>query len=315
MVKSDKLYGRCRSYEMLFACNRGAVDPAMAAKAKLRFPGLSVLPWYLVVLIALAGCADGSSLPTSQRVTESVAASASAPLNFVVIGDSIPYNSPDDCPNCTGFVDRYGKAIGESLQRPVMTSNLSEHTGLTLAGLLAELPSLESQLAEADVILVGIAHNSIALNSDMPCGATFDESTNQLSDWSKVNARCAKTAAETSRPQFDQLFSRLVDLRAGKPTIFLTVNKYSDWIGWQAAHLTADQQKRTVLQHDVWNTMLCDVAEANHFNCVDIYHAFNGPHGTKAAGDLLAADYTHPSDKGNALIAKLLVARGYAPLG
>jgi hypothetical protein len=106
MVKSDKLYGRCRSYEMLFACNRGAVDPAMAAKAKLRFPGLSVLPWYLVVLIALAGCADGSSLPTSQRVTESVAASASAPLNFVVIGDSIPYNSPDDCPNCTGFVDR-----------------------------------------------------------------------------------------------------------------------------------------------------------------------------------------------------------------
>jgi hypothetical protein len=51
-----------------------------------------------------------------------------------------------------------------------MTSNLSEHTGLTLAGLLAEPPSLESELAEADVILVGIAHNSIALNSDMPCG-------------------------------------------------------------------------------------------------------------------------------------------------
>jgi lysophospholipase L1-like esterase len=59
--------------------------------------------------------------------------------------------------------------------------------------------------------------------------------------------------------------------------------------------------------------MLCDVAE-DHFNCVDIYHAFNGPHGTKAAGDLLAADYTHPSDKGNALIAKLLVA-WIRPLG
>ncbi len=61
--------------------------------------------------------------------------------------------------------------------------------------------------------------------------------------------------------------------------------------------------------------MFCDVAEANHFDCVDIYHALNGPHGTKAAGDFLAGDYTHPSDKGNALIAKLLVARGYAPLG
>ena len=26
-------------------------------------------------------------------------------------GDSIPYNSPDDCPGCTGFVDQYAKAV------------------------------------------------------------------------------------------------------------------------------------------------------------------------------------------------------------
>ena len=287
----------------------------MFARTRLSVRALSLFPWCLVVLLALAGCARDSGSPASSSGIESAAASASAPLSFIVIGDSIPYNSSDDCPGCTGFVVRYASALGEALRRPVQTSNLSEHTGLTLPDLLTELPSLESQLADAEVILVGIAHNSIALNSDMPCGATFDESTNQLSDWSKVNAKCARTSAEKSRPQFDQLFSRLVELRAGKPTIFLTINKYSDWIGWEAAHLTADQQKRTVLQHDVWNTMLCDVAEEHQFKCVAIYHAFNGPHGTKAAGDLLAADYTHPSDKGNALIAKLLIASGYAPLG
>jgi len=48
--------------------------------------------------------------------------------------------------------------------------------------------------------------------------------------------------------------------------------------------------------------------------CADLYHAFNGPDGSKDAGDLLAGDHTHPSEKGNDLIATLLVDEGFAPL-
>ena len=44
------------------------------------------------------------------------------------------------------------------------------------------------------------------------------------------------------------------------------------------------------------NAMLCAAAEGNGFGCADIYRAFNGPDGVKPSGDLLAEDYTHPSD-------------------
>jgi len=65
---------------------------------------------------------------------------------------------------------------------------------------------------------------------------------------------------------------------------------------------------------DAWNAMLCSAAEANGVRCVDVHHAFNGPDGTTPAGDLLAPDDTHPSQRGNDTITRLLEAEGYAPL-
>ena len=60
--------------------------------------------------------------------------------------------------------------------------------------------------------------------------------------------------------------------------------------------------------------MLCRSAERHGFACADIYHAFNGPDGTKASGSLLAEDYTHPSNQGNARIARVLAAQGFDSL-
>ena len=109
---------------------------------------------------------------------------------------------------------------------------------------MAELDDFEGELSAADVIVIGIAHNSIAMNAEKPCGATFDESTYQLSDWSLVDEDCATTSAAESRPLFDELFTKVVAWRSGKPTIIRTINKYNDWIGWQPANLTPDQQRR-----------------------------------------------------------------------
>jgi len=268
----------------------------------------------LLALLVLAGCSGGSD---DASVGRSPSPSSSGPepgLSLVVIGDSIPYNSLEDCPGCTGFVDRYADALADATGKPVETTNLTEHTGLTLDGLLAELEGFQAALREADVIVIGIAHNSIAMNADKPCGATFDETTFQLSDWSLVNEACAKRSAAESRPKFDELFEKVVSWRSGRPTVIRTINKYNDWIGWQPAQLTPDQERRTTIQHDVWNSMLCEVAEAHEVTCADLYSAFNGPDGSKAAGDLLAGDHTHPSEKGNDLIATLLVDEGFAPL-
>ena len=68
----------------------------------------------------------------------------------------------------------------------------------------------------------------------------------------------------------------------------------------------------TVAVVKAWNKMICTAAEANGFRCGDISVAFNGKDGTKPSGDLLAGDYTHPSDKGNEVIASVLADLGFS---
>ena len=247
---------------------------------------------------------------TSSAVTTTTAVAAD--FHLVAIGDSIPFNSSNDCPGCIGFVDRYAAAIEAATGETVGVQNLSQHNGLTLPGLLDELDDLSDELSGADVIVVGIAHNSMELNADQPCG---HPPVNGMPDWSNLDEECAAASAEEYRPQYESLFSQIVAMRDGKPTIFRTINRYNDWIGWQQGNLTPDQDQLTKVFIDEWNTMLCAAAEENGFPCVDIYTAFNGPDGLTPSGELLAGDYTHPSDKGNEVIAGVLVDMGYAPLG
>jgi lysophospholipase L1-like esterase len=203
-------------------------------------------------------------------------------------------------------VDRYGAAIQSTTNRPVQVWNLSEHTGLTLPELLDELPSVKDQLATADIIVVAIAHNSNELNADRPCGVGRHGNDNALPNWSNLTPACAKASAAKCRPQFDTLFSEAAATRAGKPTVLRAINRYNDYIGLPGAHLTPAQNRQTIVFLDEWNAMLCRSAEQHGFLSADIYHAVNGPDGSKAAGELLAADYTHPPDEGNAKIAETL---------
>jgi lysophospholipase L1-like esterase len=229
-----------------------------------------------------------------------------------VIGDSIPYNSPDDCSGCTGFVDRYAKAVQTATGRTVRVANLSQHNGLTLPGLLDELDQFRGQLSAADVILVAIAHNSNELGSDEPCGKPRDAEENP--DWSVMDGRCAARSVQKFGPLYDRLYAQVSAWRRGKPTILRTVNRYNDVIGYKAAHLTPAQERLTALFVTSWNTMLCTSAKAHGFACADLARAFNGANGLRPSGDLLADDYTHPSDKGNEVIARVLGDLGLRPL-
>jgi lysophospholipase L1-like esterase len=270
------------------------------------------------LVVAAGGCSNSDAGDSARSGRSTSSASASGPLepalSLVVIGDSISYNSPGDCPGCTGFVDRYAKALTRATGRKVETSNLSEHTGLTLPQLMDRLHSVKDPLSGADAIIVAIAHNSFELNNDEQCGTTFDDATSTLKDWSKVTPRCATASAANHRPEYDKLYATIASWRHGHPTLLRTLNKYNDWNGWKSARLTPDQQRRTFFMHDAWNKMLCRSADKHGFACADIYHGFNGADGTKPSGDLLAADYTHPSDRGNARIAQVLLALGFDPL-
>ena len=268
-----------------------------------------------VVVVALhvnSGCSQGSdtqSSSSSAEITES-----SAELSLVAIGDSVPHDNLDACPGCVGFVDQYGEAIRHATGRAVATANLSQMHNFTVPKLLAQLPNWEDELTHADAIIVGIAHNSIPLNDDEPCGSPFDEATQTIEDWSKIDAQCTSDAVAKYGPMYNELYSTIAQWRAGKPTILVTLNRYNDWIGLKEGNLTKDQEQRTVAMHDAWNTMICEAAANNGFNCADVYHAFNGPQGVEPAGNLLAADYIHPSQQGHDRIESVLASAGFAPL-
>ena len=233
-------------------------------------------------------------------------------LKVVVIGGSVPANAPEDCPGCTGFVDLYGQELERATGTAVEVLNFSVETGLTVQRLLQGLASLEEYLVAADAIIVSAAHGSNELASEQPCGAPL--TTAGFPRWDEVDADCAAAAAARSRPLYERLFQRVAATRAGRPTILLTMNRYNDWIGYRPASLSADDEERTKVVLDAWNSMVCETAEAHGFACADIYSAFNGTDGLRPSGRLLAKDYTHPSQQGNDLIARVLVDFGFEPL-
>lgn len=236
------------------------------------------------------------------------------PWNLVAVGDSIPVNSIISCPDCTGFVKRYAASIQEATGHPVTVLNLSELGGVKIDDLLWRVQEdsiWRNGLAGADIIVVGISFNDVAwLRDDDPC----DGPTSDPPDWSKFNPTCAAAAAEVFRPKFESLYSQIAALREGKPTIFRTINRYNDWIGWTGGNVPPEATDATRAILDAWNAMVCKAAQDNGFVCADIYHTFNGPDGTTPSLDLLARDYIHPSDKGNEVIAGVLADLGYAPL-
>jgi CubicO group peptidase (beta-lactamase class C family) len=282
----------------------------------------------LLLSLALSACAPaGAQAPAAVMSPVAPANTALpptelavAPWTLVAVGDSLPYNSPDDCHDCTGFVDRYAAAITQATGHPVEVQNLSQHNGLQTDGLLEELKTdvkRREALANADIIIVSIANNDNPLTgNDDPChGFTSDNI-----DWTKFTPTCATAAAETFRPKLESVFAQIVALRAGKPTIFRTINGYNDWIGGRDSETLKDTPPEatnaTRAVYDAWSAMVCKASEANGFSCADTYHAFNGPDGLKLAAGVLTASKMngHPSDRGNEVIAQVLADLGYAPL-
>ena len=260
---------------------------------------------------SIAPTANSSAVPTPTAVP-----SAEPDLTLAVVGDSIPFNSPDDCPGCTGFVDRYANVLEAATGMTVAVRNMSQHNGLQVQGLLDELgiggpAGRAATLADADAIIVGIAHNDVPwnVNDDACDGANGDDI-----EWSKYTAECIATEIKRYAPKYEAVFERIAGLRAGKPTVLRAINRYNDWNGWPGHLLPPEGVAATAAVVAAWNEMICGAAEGNGFTCADVSTAFNGEDGTRPSGELLARDYTHPSDMGNEMIAAVLAAAGFEPL-
>jgi lysophospholipase L1-like esterase len=304
------------------------------SSSSVRGTAMKTMVFVLLLAVVLSACAPAvtpipaTAIPPTvfpaNTATPSPQPTASpagpAPWSLVAVGDSLLYNSSDDCPGCISSVDRYADSITKATGHPVNVQNLSQHNGLQTDGLLDELKTdvqRRDALANADIIIVSIGVNDTPFNrDDDPCDG--DSSTHI--DWSKFNPTCAAAAAEIFRPKLESVFAQIVALRAGKPTIFRTITPYNDWLGGiDSANGSVTPPEATNPTRDVydaWSAMICKAAQANGFTCADTYHAFNGPDGLKPiAGDLTASKANgHPSDKGNEVIARTLADLGYAPL-
>jgi lysophospholipase L1-like esterase len=258
-------------------------------------------------LLLVGALAVGLASPLSPP-----ARSATQHLTLVALGDSLPYGR-DDCGFCATFPELFGKAIATHMHITVTTRNLSEHTGIASGDLRAELQSstrLRSAVAGAGVITLTIGHNDPPWNSeDDSCDGKGGYPN---ANWSKYDQTCLDATAAQYRQNFISILKSIRTLRAQKRTMLRVTNDYNDLIGDPQVPASADAIAKPFF--DTLSILTCRLAKQYGGACVDTYHAFNGPSGTRDAGTLLARDHTHPNAKGHKLIAALLVRAGYGPL-
>jgi lysophospholipase L1-like esterase len=267
-------------------------------------------------LLAATGCAGQPDRGGSRDEPVPSATESGQSLRLVVVGDSIPFNLALDCPGCTGFVDSFAERAGDELGVTVVVSNRSRHDGASTQDIADQLDTddtLVSELAEADIVLLSFGFN------DQPpywTGGEPCQTVNEDDDLATIVAALAATTTEcvdANTARIGALGSGILQrVRELAPDSAIgALNSYNSWIGW--SNLDAYPESVggvaavSVYALDAWDEELCTLAEAVKAVCVDIYHAFNGADGMGPAGDLLAADHTHPSQSGNDAIRDVLL--------
>ena len=266
----------------------------------------------LTMLAALTLAACSATGGNQTHASTSSVASAAPMWTLVALGDSLAQARPQDCAGCVGYPALYGHAAHKATGVRVTVINQAAPS-IGSAQLLAQVrsdSSLRAELAKADIITVTIGHNDTPWASDDdPCDGS---QSHDHANWSKYTPACVATTAHRLRRNLGQVLSELAKLRAGKPTAVRVTNFYNDNMKDPLADPGGDAASKYVV--DTYSTVICTVARAHQAAYADIYHAFNGVHGTQFDGPYVAADHVHPSAAGQQLITQVLQNLGYAPL-
>jgi acyl-CoA thioesterase-1 len=269
----------------------------------------------IVVMLAaqtLAACSATGGNRTQVTASAHPVVPVAARWTLVALGDSLAQARPAECPGCIGYPALYGRAVHKATGMRVVVINRATPS-IDSAQLLAQLhgdSSLRAELAKADIITVTIGHNDTPwVSDDDPCDGS---QSHDHANWSKYTRACVATTAQRLRRNLGQVLGELAKLRAGQPTAVRVTNFYNDNMKDPLADPGGDAASKYVV--DTYSTVICTVARAHRAACADIYHAFNGAHGTRFDGHYVAADHVHPSAAGQQLIARVLQNLGYAPL-
>jgi hypothetical protein len=269
-------------------------------------------------LALLAACTAGP--PTPDGSTASTG--AGDPLRLAVIGDEVPYNPPEICDQCTGFVDLFAQSITDATGRPVRVENYSEKSGASATGMATVIgykpEGLTDALTHADYVLVSFG------NQELPPFWAEMEGCPAPADAFTTDQEAVALTAQTSRSCVD---AQLAESRKGLASVLDQVRQlnpdaaigvlthYNIAIGYPAVE-QADAATATASLDTFgyalarWNTTTCEEATAAEAVCVDLLPSFNGPRGVDDAAPLLADDHLHPNQDGNSEIAALLESSG-----
>ncbi|MGY3128222.1 lysophospholipase L1-like esterase [Agrococcus sp. UYP33] len=273
----------------------------------------------VAVAVLLTGCAaaapSDSAAPTSDPAAAPDASSTPPAGQLVVLGDSIPFNAPEDCPGCTGFVDAYAAAVGEAQGGAPQVQNLSRHDGARVADILEQVErgTVDTALASAQTVILSAGFNDQPpyWQPDAPCVGAVETDEQVIDTLIATTPECITDATAAVRADYAQL---LAEIRArAADAELLTLTSYNAWTGWEALDARAPEdstaaQDVVVSALEQWRDAVCAETEVAGGTCVDLLAPFNGADGRTAAGDLLAEDYTHPSQLGNDRIRDELLA-------
>ena len=165
------------------------------------------------------------------------------------------------------------------------------------------------------MVILSVGSNDVLPDADAGrvCDGDAGASVAAYIAWALATTpECRDTTRMARVEMYDTILSTIGDLRDQAPTKAIALNVYDrhlqgpDLLAAGLSDKTLDTLWPWMTQlYDDWNRMLCAKATTHFFDCVDLYHAFNGPAGDLPSGDLLG-DGAHPSQAGHDLIADLL---------
>jgi lysophospholipase L1-like esterase len=264
------------------------------------------------ITLAVAVIAIAAGAGTS-RAGLRASTGASPSLTLVALGDSIPYG--EDCGGCIGYVDLYARAARSALGVRIKVDNRAEHNNLNSTRLLGQIrhnPSMRAAVSRASIVTLTIGHNDTPwASSTDPCdGAKSD--VDGAEAWERYGGSCLVPIASKLRANVGGILSEVKRLRGGKPTVIRVTNFHNDVINDPTMPQKSYVPSKTV--DDALSKAICGAAASGKVPCADVYHAFNGPNGTRFDGPYVSTDHVHPNQKGHALIAALLEKIGFGPL-
>jgi lysophospholipase L1-like esterase len=203
-------------------------------------------------------------------------------------------------------------------------ANLSRHDGAKTRDIEEQVLTDEStrdKLADADVVIVSAGYNDQPPYDDpaRPCSFEGTDSTPVsvvIEAAARTTTDCIDEVVAATRADLAAVLDTIVSLAPEAEVGVMT--QYNSWTGWSEMDSSSPATVKAVNDAIVygllqWNAASCEVAVDVDAICIDVLPAFNGEDGMQAAGDLLAPDYTHPSQSGNDKIAELLVASDLGP--